>query len=148
MSGLRGCATAQQNSSHPDGQTDRYQGSHFFLNTKFQVFSRFLVLNSRFFHVFLCQIPGTCTFKQILIIKISKCVKTDRVPTSLVTQNSRYFPSKCNEIPGQFGFESVFVLIMQISQRCKSSFFWKSHLEKWILKNKIYKVQVFFQVLS
>ncbi len=25
---------------------------------------------------------------------------------------SRLFPGKCNEIPDQFGFESVFVLIM------------------------------------
>ncbi len=32
---------------------------------------------------------------------------------------------------------------MQIWQRRKSDFFWKCHLEKWILKNKIYKVQVF-----
>ncbi len=69
---------------------------------------------------------------------------TTRVPTSLVTQNSMYFPGKCNEIPGQFGFESVFVLIMQIWQRHKSDFFWKWLLEKWILNNKIYKVQVFF----
>ncbi len=51
------------------------QGSHFLPNTKFQVFSRILVLNSRFFQGFLCQIPGT--FIQILVIKISKCVKTD-----------------------------------------------------------------------
>ncbi len=27
---------------------------------------------------------------------------------------SRLFPGKCNEIPGQFGFEAVFVLIIQI----------------------------------
>ncbi len=51
------------------------QGSHFFPNTKFQVFSRFLVLNSRFFQGFLCQIPGA--FIQILVLKILKCVKTD-----------------------------------------------------------------------
>ncbi len=51
------------------------QGSHFFSNTTFKIFSRFLVLNSRFFQVFLCQIPGT--FIQILVIKILKCVKTD-----------------------------------------------------------------------
>ncbi len=38
----------------------------------------------------------------------------DRVPNFLVTQNSMYFSDKYNEIPGQFGFESVFVLIMQI----------------------------------
>ncbi len=57
---------------------------------------------------------------------------------------SRLFPGKCNEIPGQFGFESVFLLIMQIWQRCKSDLFWKWHLEKWSLNNKIYKVQVFF----
>ncbi len=50
-------------------------GFPLFPNTKFQVFSRFLVLNSRFFQVFLCQIPGT--FMQILVIKISKCAKTD-----------------------------------------------------------------------
>ncbi len=31
---------------------------------------------------------------------------------SRVTQNSMYFPGKGNEIPGQFGFESVFELIM------------------------------------
>ncbi len=30
---------------------------------------------------------------------------------------------------------------MQIEQSRKSEFFWKCHLEKWNLKNKIYKVQ-------
>ncbi len=50
---------------------------------------------------------------------MSKC----RVPTALVTQNSIYFPGKCNEIPGQFGFESVFVWIILICQRRKSEFF-------------------------
>ncbi len=59
-------------------QTGIYSSSYFFLNTKFQVFSGVLVLNSRFFQVFLCQIPGT--FIQILVIK------------SIVTQNSMYFP--------------------------------------------------------
>ncbi len=44
---------------------------------KFQVFSRFLVIYSSFFQGFLCQIPGT--FIPILVLKISKCVKTDAV---------------------------------------------------------------------
>ncbi len=56
---------------------------------------------------------------------------------------SRSFPRKCNEIQDQFGFESV-----QIWQRCKLDFFWKWHLKMWILKNKIYKVQVFLEVLN
>ncbi len=66
--------------------TIHYQGSHFFPNTKFQVFSRFLVLNSRYFHT-------NFSYKNL------KCVKNRcRVPTSLVTENSMYFPGKSNEI--------------------------------------------------
>ncbi len=54
----------------------------------FPLFSKYQIPG--FLKVFLCQIPGT--FIQILVIKISKCVKTDRVLTSLVTQNAMYFP--------------------------------------------------------
>ncbi len=52
----------------------------FFPNTKFQVFAE--VFGSKFqlfFKFFMCQIPGTCTFIQILVIKILKCVKTDNL---------------------------------------------------------------------
>ncbi len=46
---------------------------------------------------------------------------------------SRLFPGKCDEIPGQFVFESVFVLKMQIWQRRKSDFFGNDILksESW-----------------
>ncbi len=57
----------------------------------------------------------------------------------------RLFPGKCNEIPGQFGFESVFVLIMQIWKR-HIRICWKWHLEKWILKKtKFTKYKFFFR---
>ncbi len=49
---------------------------------------------------------------------------------------SRLFPGKCNEIPGQFGFESVFVLIMQIWQRRKLEYF-----ENDILKSETWKTK-------
>ncbi len=35
-----------------------------------------------------------------------------RVPTSMLTCNSMYFPGKRNQITRQFGFESVFLWIM------------------------------------
>ncbi len=86
------------------------QGSHFLSNTKLQVFSRFSVLNSRFYQVFLCQIPGT--FIQILVIKILNVLKQMQGSHFSCDTKFHVFPGKINEIQGQFGFESVFVLIM------------------------------------
>ncbi len=49
-----------------------YQGSYFF--SKYQIPGFLKVLGPKF-QFFLYQIPGS--FIQILVIKISKCVKTD-----------------------------------------------------------------------
>ncbi len=86
-----------------------YQGSHVFskyqipgflkvFGPKFQVFSSFFVPN---FHT-------NFSYKNLEMSE-------RQVHTSLVTQLiSRLFPGKSNEIKGQFGFESVFVLIMNV----------------------------------
>ncbi len=105
-----------------------YRVPTFFPNTKFQVFSWFLVLNSIFFQVFLCQIPGT--FIQILVTKISKCVKTDAGFPLLLWHKIpcifRFFPGKSNEIQGQFDFESE--LKFQVFTT-----FWPGRWEPWYI---------------
>ncbi len=88
----------------------------FRLFSKYQIPGFLKVFGPKFqiFQDFLCQIPGI--FIQILVIKILKCVKTDACSHFSCDTKfhilSRLFPGKRNEIKGQFGFESVFVLIM------------------------------------
>ncbi len=102
----------------------------------------FLVLHSRFFQCFLCQMLDT--FIQILVIKILKCVKTDvgfwlflwhKIPC--------YFQVKAMKSKVNFASNQCLCWKCRYDKEVNQNYFCKWHLEKWSLKHKNSQFQVF-----
>ncbi len=116
------------------------QGSHFFSpNTEFQVFDPKF---QGFFKFFVCKIPGTST--QILVIKISKCVKTDAgFPLLLWHKIHCIFQVKAMKSKINLSSNQCLCWLCRYDKEVNQNYFCKWHLEEWSFKHRICQFQVF-----
>ncbi len=117
------------------------QGSHFYPNTKFS-------------QSLWSYIPGT--FIQILVIKISKCVKTDARFRLLLWHKIPYiFQVKAMKSKVTLASNQCWCWKCRYDKKVNQNYFCKWHFEKWSLKLEfanfkffplIEQIQVIFQV--